>query len=748
MIQENNIPAPEGWKQITTKSGTVKFVKDKPKKAVEPPKKAEDKIVLRNLNREIAKKYGFDTKKNLIEFLAIRGSIGKPISTFSQLEKANKKLPKQLTKDVAKSLQDVLKQRKADIELRSKVKMAKRKFVENLKIRSNFYTIDLEDIDSDFVPNLRRLFEYMVSETIRREGLSSNDRIQVRIESEEFYQGGIGTSFYNVSNENLVVDDAMRRVEETVQSMRSINKATVSINSIDVPQGRGRSSNVVLFDERMSKKCGVFPLDVDAYCGFISCAMTRPISKRMNFPVAIYKAERAKARFKAGQELMVACGISPDKEVADFEDFQTIAEHFDVCIHIFDIQQRSWLRTSNVEDVPNEDNHHVYLIKDMNHFNPIDKPKTWFKKNYICHICEHGFDKSHTCKEAKKQDPKQKYKKIEHKNCPTCKKENNGSYHRCCPNCLVDISKNGHKHKCFMNKGKVKVLDPEDADENSTLLRVEPDGRHVYDVVELKKSDKYLFLDFEAMTMPDGSHKINLCVIQDFEGNEFIFETLDETMRFLFQTDKEGNFVYNNYSVVAHYGSGYDFKFCYEWILTNSNLNPFTIFNGQKITYMDIPKIKMRFIDSLKFFLQGLDKLPKMFGLKELKKGFFPHSFNTPENQSYIGKYPDKSFYSHNDMKTEKRNDFIKWWLSNKLMKETFDFKKELIEYCRSDVDILRRACLALRKLFMDTENIDPFQYTTLPSCYQDPQDQTQVYLQSFLVERDDIIRVVLEPYI
>ena len=32
----------------------------------------------------------------------------------------------------------------------------------------------------------------------------------------------------------------------------------------------------------------------------------------------------------------------------------------------------------------------------------------------------------------------------------------------------------------------------------------------------------------------------------------------------------------------------------------------------------------------------------------------------------------------------------------------TFNFKKELEEYCDSDVDILRRGCLELRKQFLD----------------------------------------------
>ena len=47
-----------------------------------------------------------------------------------------------------------------------------------------------------------------------------------------------------------------------------------------------------------------------------------------------------------------------------------------------------------------------------------------------------------------------------------------------------------------------------------------------------------------------------------------------------------------------------------------------------------------------------------------------------------------------------------------------FDFRKELQEYCDSDVDILRRGCLELRKEFLQIANIDPFCYFTIASVY------------------------------
>ncbi len=44
--------------------------------------------------------------------------------------------------------------------------------------------------------------------------------------------------------------------------------------------------------------------------------------------------------------------------------------------------------------------------------------------------------------------------------------------------------------------------------------------------------------------------------------------------------------------------------------------------------------------------------------------------------------------------------------------------KKELPEYCGSDLDILRKCCMQLREDFLDIANIDPFQYLTIASVW------------------------------
>ena len=67
-------------------------------------------------------------------------------------------------------------------------------------------------------------------------------------------------------------------------------------------------------------------------------------------------------------------------------------------------------------------------------------------------------------------------------------------------------------------------------------------------------------------------------------------------------------------------------------------------------------------------------------------------------------------------MSRQDKKAFEEWYDQKKAENFLFDMQKELKEYCRSDVDILRRSCLQLRENFIKIANIDPFQYVTIAS--------------------------------
>ena len=54
------------------------------------------------------------------------------------------------------------------------------------------------------------------------------------------------------------------------------------------------------------------------------------------------------------------------------------------------------------------------------------------------------------------------------------------------------------------------------------------------------------------------------------------------------------------------------------------------------------------------------------------------------------------------------RGAFLDWY-ENTRAGYVFDFQKEIVEYCKMDVEILRRACIRFREIFIEVAQIDPF---------------------------------------
>ena len=117
-----------------------------------------------------------------------------------------------------------------------------------------------------------------------------------------------------------------------------------------------------------------------------------------------------------------------------------------------------------------------------------------------------------------------------------------------------------------------------------------------------------------------------------------------------------------NYTGFAHNLKSYDGIFIMKYIINNplpSDGLPKIILNGLKLMSIEFEKIKL--IDSLNFI--PLAKFSsKTFGFHEMQKGYFPHLFNTPENQDKIfDKFPDADYYGHKFMSVTDRQSFLEW---------------------------------------------------------------------------------------
>ena len=97
----------------------------------------------------------------------------------------------------------------------------------------------------------------------------------------------------------------------------------------------------------------------------------------------------------------------------------------------------------------------------------------------------------------------------------------------------------------------------------------------------------------------------------------------------------------------------------------------------------------VKFLDSLNYLHMPLSAVPKAYGSTQIEKGTFPHLFNTPENQNYIGDLPPLSSYSPNTMSVIERKQFLEWYNDQNKHGYIFDFQKEIVKYCKQDVNIL-----------------------------------------------------------
>ena len=222
------------------------------------------------------------------------------------------------------------------------------------------------------------------------------------------------------------------------------------------------------------------------------------------------------------------------------------------------------------------------------------------------------------------------------------------------------------------------------------------------------RTNNSMFYDLETQ-QETGTHIANYVNAQDFNGTEHTFKTIEEFCKFVF-TDN-----HKKYTFIAHNAKSFDVQFILKYCVDNT-IKPFCIYNGTKIMYMSVKEFDIRFIDSINFINAPLSTFPKTFGLKELKKGYFPHLFNIPVNQDYVGPIPKKYYYDPDHMKPGVRTAFLKWYQERVDENYVFDFKKELEAYCRSDVDILRRGMMTFREDFLKIGNVDPLQYITIAS--------------------------------
>ena len=329
--------------------------------------------------------------------------------------------------------------------------------------------------------------------------------------------------------------------------------------------------------------------------------------------------------------------------------------------------------------------------------------------------------------------------------CPTCLKLEVGlkdnQRHQCgyvdCPSCHEYVD--AHTHRCYIQR----ALTPQELQKQKkkrkrsrqggpraklgaavglqTLRANEMEEEEEEDVDEYDEDDMpplHVFFDIEAM-QPQEQHVANLVVAETedddrpfrFQGEHCIRDFL-EWLDTLTQNDTR------QVNVITHNFQGYDGYFViHQYHADNQTVKQLR--NGCKL--LEVKHDRIRFIDSLSFFQMPLSAFPKTFRLTKLRKGYFPHQFNIPEHQTYVGPVPAIEYYMPETMSPKARQALKKWHKEQRDKEEVFDFQKELVAYCESDVRLLKEGCLTFKRLFEAKAGFNPFEHITIASaCNRD----------------------------
>ena len=603
------------------------------------------------------------------------------------------------------------------------------------------------------------IFDRLIKDVTQ--GMNSTDQVRFVLQSNQL-QSPISLPFCAL--EELTTEKVFSQVEKVVQSneeFRLNDAVNIDILRVQMAQGRGKSNlRRTTYDlrEYLKKKKSVICINNnDNYCLARALAVSiariekDPQYKHIRDSKRQIQFERALALHQAAHvPFDIPCGL---KEV---DLFQQHLANYQIIVVSGD-QNNTIIYPPKPPPNPNPEKS-IYLYYQANHFDVITTLPGFLNTNYFCHGCHKGYDhttdhlcdgmckscrgvgctlENHgiTCKECDrfffnqecydrhKQEPingggRTMCETV--RKCPECKKSMDVTKlknHQCidnktCPTCKVKYNPDDPNHKCYMQQEQVK---------------------------EEPSYAQLLFFDFEC-TQEHGIHEPNLCVVYDEEREVATFRgknTVRDFCKWLFTPEHDQSIV------IAHNFQGYDSYFILNHL--NQEAIPYeVIYNGAKCMTLTTKRkgkkrkqfaVEIKFIDSLNFIPMALARFPKTFGLDELCKGYFPHYFNKDENQEYVGPIPCQEDYGANTMKPEAREKFLTWHQEQVENNYVFDFQKEILKYCRSDVDILAECCKLYREMFMhvtdtthDDTGLDPFDKSITIAAYC-----MQVYRTKFL---------------
>lgn len=581
---------------------------------------------------------------------------------------------------------------------------------------------------------VEQLFNGILNKTVRENNLTNNDRISFYIESDSV-RSNIHSKYMDVKElSGKTITDMVLRILQSAEKIE-IKNMKMGFVFAKTPKGAGSGSTVTSLSDYYKKKGYKQIKNDDDYCFVYALyvALQQLKYEKGDITEDIYKNRIRLRSKKPILKIYEEVGIEP--RMIDLTDVHIFEEHFNITINIIDFTKNNACIYPLATDEQKEDQVYLHLIN--NHYNTILNINSFFvaetKQEQFCNGCKRVMSLKHRCTNVSNVSI-----------CHLCHKSHDHTVSEVkCTDCLRTFE----NEQCFINhKDKIcssificadcdtyvalkSKKDVHDCNETfcSNCKASKPVNHDCFiptiETISESTNKGLIFYDYEAYTNDQGAHVPNLIIAHrqpnDGELSKHIFRTNDEFCRWLFTEENK------SYTAIAHYSKGYDIHHIKQYLYNNEIKIKFkSIDQGLKTLYLATSKPNIRFIDSISFFMCPLRALPKTFGLTNVKKGYFPHFFNKPENFSYVGPIPDKHYYGYDSMKTEDAKDFDKWYDENKNV--VFDFDKEFVAYCESDVNVLREAWSVFTQQFMSLEvrpgvenELNPVNYITIASYCQ-----------------------------
>lgn len=572
-------------------------------------------------------------------------------------------------------------------------------------------------------------FQSMLTKIIRKENLHGTDKIGFRFELTSAERGLICNTFpvytgmHNV--ENMSASVILDRITKHLQSNSWVGDGSrIHIDIVKIPRGGKKPDKATDITHARNKRSVVQIFTEEKNnCFFQAIALGyAKATDKKEYKRLCGNGKETIQRNRNAVACELAEKLGMKEDFVGIEQIPMVEEALNITINVYGFIQRDFIYPSGHRE-PKPIN--INLLYFDNHYDLLSSPNALEGKDSYCQLCRKRYNSTHIrhncqlkcfrCADSncigKNMDPG-----VQGDNAPLKCKECNFTFiddfclqahidnkvcreRKQCSNCRV-IHSSKH-HKC----GKILC--------GNCGKQEDPDHECFHQRPVIKKPcEKLIAFDFE--TDPTKSpHEFLIGIAtyiydkpeygpdvedtREIGGKEYyVFESIDSFCEWLFHPKHKG------YRAFAHNSGRYDSHFIRKYILEQGMRIKKQIVRGSNFMNIEL-EIGIEIKDSYLIIPFPLRSFPKAFGLKEMKKGYFPYTFVNRENiRQVYPSLPDIKHYCFRSTYKDK-GEYARatsWYETNK--SSTFDVYTELVQYCISDVELLATGIRTFRELIIE----------------------------------------------